>query len=928
MQTFKDLRKIIDHVSIPFDGGHAQYPPTQFDEKRVVLLDDSPLKAVNQPWNQLVIPEYDRDEYYASKEAVVRLLRGEDKEDRQEGMDKTLLAVIGILEELSTVDNVPAWVRAGGLIPNVDELEKSVRRLSMDGDDKPTLEDLPSFADFQHWYTIPSVMAYWIEKAKITLQARGIQVDHGLDDHGYRRGQISAKVSPQTSRRSPKVERYPNFDRSARAWSPSRPADQSSPPQTPRFSPSSDRNRRSPSYEPFGGDGTRRYMSSDATQETSRVNTEIPASPSTSAQPSAKSSREDLRTRIPPGVRVDTWRTFRPDQASTSRVITADPVSSLALQDRDKLNTTIQYVFVESVAENEGETVGGTIRRTRRTGTKADEAIAIEAAAICENGLYRPIEQSATATQAKLSKKDRKRAAKPEREARAGQAIPRTDDLKTLKKRIRADDPDALAAMTRATAKRKKNRPDANERRAARMKVVPLLTSAETSCMDGPVARSLKSLASNTITPEMIKGYLEVLDAQFLLDHPSSDQNSQRGIMSLPRTRPDTFPHTLWAHLHMAAHKLGHRTDEKLLTRTCQEDIIRVALVMEDAMLTDIRVENSRWEAGREERDGAFGPAHGDNVRIAWVPPERYVEAHLWLLEWNSSASGSHSPLEFAALRAGPLKLPKNKAMANLPGKIWHGILIALKGEMELGPSVKKDKVSIEVIVGADTRRRAVEAALKRDEPLDVLDIAAYVDKRTRIGGGKSAAVKAGQRPQSKVKADNRAAVVVSGEGGADETAIAQQNESATSKLARKQRRQAAKAEKRSQKGARQVASVPSAPFTRPVPDISEAVSTATSTSVVSPTVATQRSGGVLHTPERHGGNDEGRRQTEVGEVEIMPKGRMIEAEIPVTIAGEVVRLRDPIRTSVPDVNGSRKDFLVEAEQTNLIQGELSPEFR
>jgi len=582
----------------------------------------------------------------------------------------------------------------------------------------------------------------------------------------------------------------------------------------------------------------------------------------------------------------------------------------LALQDRDKLNTTIQYVAVESVAENERETVGGTTRRPRRAGTKADDAIAMEAAAICDNSLYRPIEQSATTTQEKLSEKDRKRAAKAEREARAGQAIPRTDDLKTLKKRIRADDPDALAAVTRATAKRKQNRPDANERRAARMKVAPLLTSAETSCMDGPVARGLESPASNTVTPEMIKGYLEVLDAQVLLDYPSSDQNSQRGIMSLPRTRPDTFPHTLWAHLHMAAHKLGHRTDEKLLTRTYREDVIRVALVMEDAMLTDIRVKNSRWNAEREERDGASGAsgADGDNVRITWIPPERYVEAHLWLLEWNSSASGSHSPLEFATLRAGPLKLPKNKAMANLPGKIWHGILIALQREMDLGPSVKKDKVSIEVIVGADTRRRAVKAALERDEPLETMDIAAYVDKRTRSGSDGSAAIKADLRPQLKMKADNRAGVV-SGEGGADETAIAQQNENATSKLTRKQRRQAAKAEKRSQKAARQVASMPNAPSTSPVPDISGAVSTATSMSTVSPAVATQRSGGVLHTPERHGGNDEGRRQTEVGEVEIIPKGRMIEAEIPVTIAGEVVRLRDPIRTSVPDMNGTRNDF-------------------
>jgi len=230
VQTFKDLRKIIAHVADEPSPGRE---PHTFDEKRVILLDDSPLKAVNQPWNQLVIPEFDRDEHQGSRDAINHPRFKHD--DPLESMDRILLAVIGILDELSTVENVPAWVRSGGLIPDLNGLENGVGRLSLKRQTQPTLEDLPSFEGFAHWYTIPAVQEYWAKRGLSALEKRGIEVDHGLDAQGYRKGQFSktqpARPSPEhgASGNSSPARRWespqPQFERRRKAWSPSRPAD-------------------------------------------------------------------------------------------------------------------------------------------------------------------------------------------------------------------------------------------------------------------------------------------------------------------------------------------------------------------------------------------------------------------------------------------------------------------------------------------------------------------------------------------------------------------------------------------------------------------------------------------------------------------------------------------------------------------------------
>lgn len=171
VQTFKDLRKVIRFFENSHAVEHAYLP--EFDLKNCLLIDDSPLKAVLQPWNQLVIPEYDKKEFQDSRDIAARLAR--DPTASTEGLDEILLGVIGILEEMRTVENVPAWIRSGGL------LSCAADTTPLDLKSAPHTEELPSFGGFRHWYDRPEQLAHWIARGKAALKRRGITASIGLD---------------------------------------------------------------------------------------------------------------------------------------------------------------------------------------------------------------------------------------------------------------------------------------------------------------------------------------------------------------------------------------------------------------------------------------------------------------------------------------------------------------------------------------------------------------------------------------------------------------------------------------------------------------------------------------------------------------------------------------------------------------------------
>lgn len=236
VQTVKDLRKPIFHLqhADPRDLFRQVWP---FDESTTVLLDDSPLKAVFQPWSQIVIPEYDKKEYQSTKAAVTRL--NEDEEADRTGLDEILLGVIGILEELRMVENVPAWVRAGGLTPKLsvtgeqsDEGAPAAMALAIETE--LSLGDLPSHASFVHWYQAPDVLRHWIERGKQALLRKGIIIDIGIDmTNSTDSPALLPRFIPQyMSERdrsfeidsSPAKPNQPSNSRRRHRWSPSRPA--------------------------------------------------------------------------------------------------------------------------------------------------------------------------------------------------------------------------------------------------------------------------------------------------------------------------------------------------------------------------------------------------------------------------------------------------------------------------------------------------------------------------------------------------------------------------------------------------------------------------------------------------------------------------------------------------------------------------------
>ncbi|GMK54520.1 hypothetical protein CspeluHIS016_0111060 [Cutaneotrichosporon spelunceum] len=192
VQTVKDLRKVTDEH-------------TTYDEKTTVLLDDSPLKAMHQPWSQVIIPEYDRPELMDARRAAEHLWATTTDfgmtpttEDGSEEprMDNILLGVIGILEAMRSVNNVPGWVRAGHLNTPEEITEHP-------GHDV-TLADLPSDFKFVPWFKNMKTHAYWVKRGKAALARRGIPVTHGLmpDGHGATAERLEAYKNRQQGMRS------------------------------------------------------------------------------------------------------------------------------------------------------------------------------------------------------------------------------------------------------------------------------------------------------------------------------------------------------------------------------------------------------------------------------------------------------------------------------------------------------------------------------------------------------------------------------------------------------------------------------------------------------------------------------------------------------------------------------------------------------
>lgn len=216
-------------------------PDPDFDPslQSTLLVDDSTIKACMQPFNHIPIPEYtlksleatnrvmeaenqgerrrrashdsggDADRKVDIRANILRQIFGTDplnllhdstsgsanqdhEVDAEPKLDGILLAVIGILHETKDVVNLPAWIAAGGLLPNVDHTltrdmaekgwtyiacldcnsAETTAQSSGIPHSAPTL--LPSHPDYKHWYQSPLHTLYWVRRGLIALHERGI----------------------------------------------------------------------------------------------------------------------------------------------------------------------------------------------------------------------------------------------------------------------------------------------------------------------------------------------------------------------------------------------------------------------------------------------------------------------------------------------------------------------------------------------------------------------------------------------------------------------------------------------------------------------------------------------------------------------------------------------------------------------------------
>ncbi|KAH9059658.1 hypothetical protein EDB87DRAFT_1684509 [Lactarius vividus] len=178
---------------------HASPEPTwsSHSAATTILLDDSHAKAALQPYNHLCVREYTRAQRNAdlaalgpqpphterapppaletmtsigeeaadvhhpgkghkrkrSKEQQQQQQRGED----EEGLDETLLAVIGILHAARLQSNIAGWLRASALI-----------------------QPRPSLGGGAEWFDYPALMHQWALRGREAMHELGLVVEHGV----------------------------------------------------------------------------------------------------------------------------------------------------------------------------------------------------------------------------------------------------------------------------------------------------------------------------------------------------------------------------------------------------------------------------------------------------------------------------------------------------------------------------------------------------------------------------------------------------------------------------------------------------------------------------------------------------------------------------------------------------------------------------
>lgn len=177
VQTYKDLRTLLAHI----DPSGQKY-----NLLNTILIDDSVIKAKFQPWNHINITEYEAERHSTSLKLAAdpaNALETPYVLEKQK-MDSFLLAVVGMLDEIRNVGNVPVFLRSENLAMLPRQEDSRWRgRLSSEA---PNMRDDGSIVlptderEYLPWYLENAVFKYWLGAGVKALSRMAIPIDHGL----------------------------------------------------------------------------------------------------------------------------------------------------------------------------------------------------------------------------------------------------------------------------------------------------------------------------------------------------------------------------------------------------------------------------------------------------------------------------------------------------------------------------------------------------------------------------------------------------------------------------------------------------------------------------------------------------------------------------------------------------------------------------
>jgi len=143
-QTVKNLDIVWSRLTPPLP------PQPEYSSLNTILLDDSVVKAHLQPHNHIVIREYDGE----NVKAGIKYFREGPSDDT---LDYMLIAVIGVLDEVTKQSSICGWTSASGLWAGFEPENMSPKGK------RPLV-----------WYEHKPTYQRWVEKGESVLADLGI----------------------------------------------------------------------------------------------------------------------------------------------------------------------------------------------------------------------------------------------------------------------------------------------------------------------------------------------------------------------------------------------------------------------------------------------------------------------------------------------------------------------------------------------------------------------------------------------------------------------------------------------------------------------------------------------------------------------------------------------------------------------------------